>query len=64
MSDDQLALTLRETTSNLFHLRLQSQTERLDAPSELRKQRRTVARIKTIQSERALDAAKQGVEKE
>ena len=25
---------------NLFHLRLQAQTERLDAPSELRKQRR------------------------
>ena len=40
MSDEQLALTLNETTGNLFHLRLQAQTERLDAPSELRKQRR------------------------
>ena len=40
MSDEQLALTLKDTTSNLFHLRLQAQTERLDAPSELRKQRR------------------------
>jgi large subunit ribosomal protein L29 len=52
MSDEQLALTLKETTSNLFHLRLQAQTERLDAPSELRKQRRTIARIQTIQNQR------------
>jgi large subunit ribosomal protein L29 len=33
-------------------LRIQAQTERLDAPSELRKQRRLIARIKTIQVER------------
>jgi large subunit ribosomal protein L29 len=52
MGDDQLALHLKEATSNLFHLRLQAQTERLDAPSELRKQRRMIARIKTIQSQR------------
>ena len=52
MSDEQLALTLKETTSNLFHLRLQAQTERLDAPSELRKHRRTIARIQTIQTQR------------
>jgi large subunit ribosomal protein L29 len=36
---------------------LQAQTERLDAPSELRKQRRTIARLKTIQTERAKAAA-------
>ena len=53
MSDEQLVMTLNETTKNLFHLRLQAQTDRLDAPSELRKQRRMVARIRTIQSERA-----------
>jgi large subunit ribosomal protein L29 len=53
MSDEQLVMTLNDTTKNLFHLRLQSQTERLDAPSELRKQRRMIARIKTIQNERA-----------
>ena len=57
MSDEQLALTLKEATGNLFHLRLQAQTERLDAPSELRKQRRTVARIKTIQNQRQRAAA-------
>ena len=58
MSSDQLALTLKDTKSNLFHLRLQAQTERLDAPSELRKQRRLVARIQTIQNERQRAAGK------
>ncbi|MGH7136100.1 MAG: 50S ribosomal protein L29 [Pirellulales bacterium] len=53
MSDEHLQLTLKETAENLFRLRIKSQTERLDAPSELRKQRRLVARIKTIQTERA-----------
>jgi large subunit ribosomal protein L29 len=52
MSPEQLQLTLSETTDRLFRLRIQAQTERLDAPSELRKQRRLVARIKTIQTER------------
>jgi len=63
MSDEQLVLTLNETTKNLFHLRLQAQTERLDAPSELRKQRRMIARIKTVQNQRAT-AAKREVEKQ
>jgi large subunit ribosomal protein L29 len=57
MSDDHLALTLNDTTKHLFRLRLQAQTERLDAPSELRKQRRLVARIKTIQRQRECAAA-------
>jgi len=52
MSSEQLQLTLGETTDRLFRLRIQAQTERLDAPSELRKQRRLIARIKTIQTER------------
>ncbi len=52
MSDEQLSLTLKEASENLFRMRIQSQTERLDAPSELRKQRRMIARVKTIQTER------------
>lgn len=52
MSDEQLQLTLAETCERLFRLRIQSQTERLDAPSEIRRNRRLVARIKTIQHER------------
>ncbi len=56
MSDEQLDLSLKEAADNFFRLRIQSQTERLDAPSELRKQRRLIARIKTIQTERAKTA--------
>jgi large subunit ribosomal protein L29 len=57
MSDEQLGLTLKETTESLFRLRLQAQTERLDAPSELRKHRRLIAQVKTIQNQRAKAAA-------
>ena len=52
MSDEQLQLTLKETESNLFRLRMQAQTERLDAPSELRRHRRLIARIKTVQTQK------------
>lgn len=54
MSDEQLELTCKETAENLFRLRIQAQTERLDAPSELKKNRRLIARIRTIQTERSL----------
>jgi large subunit ribosomal protein L29 len=57
MSDEQLGLTLDEAVENLFRLRIKSQTEKLDAPSELRRNRRLVARIKTIQTQRAKAAA-------
>jgi large subunit ribosomal protein L29 len=56
MSDEQLALTLHETVENLFRLRMQAQTERLDAPSELRHHRRLVARIRTLQRQRELQS--------
>ncbi len=54
MSDEQLALTLKDLVKNLFHLRFQSATERLETPSEIRKAKREIARIKTIQREREL----------
>jgi len=57
MSDEQLDLTLKETEHNLFRLRMQAQTERLDAPSELRRHRRLIAQIKTVQTERTKASA-------
>ena len=60
MGDQQLALTLKEVEKNLFHLRFQSSTERLETPSEIQKAKRDIARIKTIQRERSLAADKQG----
>ena len=52
MSDEQLAANLKEACTSLFRLRVQAQTERLDVPSELKRNRRTIARIKTIQTQR------------
>lgn len=57
MSDEQLGLTLQEAVDKLFKLKIQSQTERLDAPSELRRYRRIVARVKTVQNQRKKKAA-------
>ena len=56
MSDEQLGLTLKEAVDNLFRLRIQAQTDRLDTPSELRRNRRLIARVKTIQTQRAQQA--------
>jgi large subunit ribosomal protein L29 len=54
MSDEQLELTLRDTTRQLFQLRFSSAQDRLETPSEILKAKRDIARIKTIQRERAL----------
>ncbi len=56
--DEQLELLLKETQQNLFRLRLQSETERLEAPSEIIKAKREIARIKTILRLRAIEHEK------
>lgn len=53
MSDEQLELTAKDAAQQLFRLRVQSQTEKLDAPSELRRNRRLIARVRTLQTQRA-----------
>jgi large subunit ribosomal protein L29 len=52
MSDEQIQLTWKEASQNLFRLRIKSQTERLEVPSELKKVRRLIARCQTILNER------------
>ncbi len=59
MSDEQLDLALKDVVKNLFHLRFQSATDRLETPSELHKAKREVARIKTIIRERKLGVRSQ-----
>jgi large subunit ribosomal protein L29 len=59
LSPEQLELHLKDTIKNLFHLRVQSATERLETPSEIRKAKREVARARTIQRERQIAATKQ-----
>ena len=58
MSDEQIALTFKDQIKHLFQLRVQSATERLETPSEIKKARRDVARIKTIQRLREIEAEK------
>lgn len=54
MSDEELNLSLKEVVKNLFHLRFQSATDRLETPSEIHKARKEVVRLKTIIQERQL----------
>src|SRR5262245_41868750 len=54
MSDEQLGLTLKDTEKHLFQLRFQSATDRLETPSEIRKARKEIARLRTLQRERDL----------
>ncbi len=57
-SDDQLATELGELKREAFNLRFQSATGQMEKPARVRVVRRDIARIKTLQSERA-NAAKQ-----
>ena len=58
MTSEQLDLTYREEIKNLFHLRVQSATERLETPSQIKKVKKDIARILTVQRERQLAAEK------
>jgi large subunit ribosomal protein L29 len=58
MSDEQLKLTLKDAQKQLFQLRCRAAAERLDAPTEVGKLKKEIARIKTIQRDRELAAVK------
>lgn len=53
MSDEQLELTAQDASSQLFRMRIKSQTERVESTSEKRRNRRLIARVRTLQAERA-----------
>jgi large subunit ribosomal protein L29 len=53
MADEQVRLVWKDAAESLFRLRIQAQTEKLAAPSEMRKHRKTIARCQTILAERA-----------
>ena len=57
-SDDQLTAELTELKREAFNLRFQAATNQLERPARVQEVRRTIARIKTLQSERARAAAK------
>lgn len=57
MSNDQMQAVLREACKDLFNLRIKAQTDRLDAPSEMKRNRKLIAQIKTLFRERELAQA-------
>jgi len=57
-TDDQLVVELGELKREQFNLRFQAATNQLERPARIREVRRDIARIKTLQSERARAAAK------
>jgi large subunit ribosomal protein L29 len=52
MSDEQLEATAKEAMENIFRMRIQAQTERNDATQQVRKNRRVIAKVRTLQKER------------
>ena len=56
MSADEMGNSLKDAQKRLFELRFQAATDRLETPDAIRKTRRTIARIMTIQRERGKTA--------
>ena len=52
-NDDQLSEELGNLKREAFNLRFQSATNQLEKPSRVREVRRDIARIKTLQGDRA-----------
>ena len=57
-SDDQLVEQLVELKREQFNLRFQAATSQLEKPARVRVVRRNIAQIKTLQTQRAIAAAK------
>jgi large subunit ribosomal protein L29 len=57
-TDDQLATQLSELKREQFNLRFQAATNQLERPARIREVRRDIARIQTLQGERARAGAK------
>ena len=55
----QLTQELAERVRHLFDLRSQAVTEKLEDPSQLRKTRKEIARIKTVLREREIKAQRE-----
>ena len=52
-TDDQLQQQLLDLKREAFNLRFQAATNQLEKPSRVKEVRRTIARIKTLQHQRA-----------
>jgi large subunit ribosomal protein L29 len=53
LSPEELGRKLADLTQELFNLRFQNATDQLENPMKLRQTKRDIARVKTVQGERA-----------
>ncbi|ALR19168.1 MULTISPECIES: 50S ribosomal protein L29 [Sphingobium] len=57
-TDDELSTELNNLKREQFNLRFQAATNQLEKPSRVKEVRRSIAQIKTLQTERSRSAAK------
>ncbi|MDE8651366.1 50S ribosomal protein L29 [Novosphingobium album (ex Liu et al. 2023)] len=57
-TDDQLTADLADLKREQFNLRFQAATNQLERPARIKEVRRDIARIKTLQTERAAVTSK------
>ncbi|ASY44493.1 MAG: 50S ribosomal protein L29 [Sphingobium sp.] len=57
-TDDELSTELNNLKREQFNLRFQAATNQLEKPSRVKEVRRSIAQIKTLQTERNSSAAK------
>lgn len=63
MADVDISQALEQLAGELFDLRMRGAYEELENPARVRQIRRDIARLKTIQRERQLGAARKSKEK-
>lgn len=56
LTDDELTAKIKDLKGELFNLRFQSATGQLDNPMRIRQVRKTIARIKTVLTEREYES--------
>jgi len=54
LTNEQLAAELESTYRELMNIRFRISTRQLDNPQELRKVRKTIARVKTVMKQREM----------
>jgi len=64
MADDELKKKLDELVKGLFNLRFRKVTDVVENPAQFKKDRRNIARIKTVMRERELKVKKAKVKAE
>ena len=57
LTDAEAQAKLRDLRQEIFNLRLQQQTARLERPSRIHEVRKDIARVETVLSERRVQAA-------